>query len=246
MQITPRNVKHGLVLAAIAVSTAGLNLGVLGLVDGERVAQAAVVTNDQPENTDPLQVVVEVPVIVPSSATTTADLVESTVVTNGGAGPGTDAPASVAQTPAPQAPASPTSAAPTSVTPTAPPTNPPPTKPVATTQAPTTTVAPSTTKAVTTTQVPATTQAPTTTTGAVTEYLYYDFSGVASQIIVAQHPDGSLEFWSVTTESGWGYKVEEDSANQVELKFSREPDGEGEAKWELTYSGGQLRVKKER
>lgn len=68
---------------------------------------------------------------------------------------------------------------------------------------------------------------------------------MASQIIVARHGDGSLEFWSVTTESGWNYRVEKDTSTMVELKFSREPNGEGEAKWILQYKDGDLMAKKE-
>ena len=232
MNITAKNMKHTFILVAILGSAAGLNLGVMGLTNKAEASQVAVVATAEPADAGTVQVVVEVPVIVPSStATPTSDGAATDQVTSSLNESGQAAPAPpIAQTVA--APAT-TKAPATTQTP-------------ATTKAPATTQTPATTKAPTTTQTPTTTIAPTTTpAGPVTEYLYYDFSGVASQIIVAQHPDGSLEFWSVTTESGWNYRVEKDTASRVELKFCREPEGEGEAKWELTNSDGELRVKKE-
>ena len=111
-----------------------------------------------------------------------------------------------------------------------------------TTQPPTTPTSP----APTTTSAPAT-AAPTTptTAGPVTEYLYYDFEGVASEIIVAFHDDRALEFWSATPDPGWSFQVEKDSARKVEVKFRRVEGAEGEAKFELTLEDGDLRIKKE-
>jgi hypothetical protein len=223
MELTVTTAKYALALMSVGGAAAGLNLGVMELT-GPPTTQAAeeVLLSPGSESIaqDPLQVVVDVPVVVPDSVvgTTLPDAVPEAV-----------APAKASFS----APAAPASA---------------PTTAKAAPPAPVETAAPRTTKAPATTAAPQTTQAPATTAAVVmaaTEYKYYDFPGVASQIIVARHGDGSLEFWSVTTESGWNYRVEKDTSTMVELKFSREPNGEGEAKWILQYQDGDLSVNKE-
>ncbi len=217
MNITLKSMKHTFILVAIFGSAAGLNLGVMGLSNKAEASEATVLAPAEPADAGTLQVIVDVPIIVPNSAGTPAAVGATADQTTSSLNESEPAAPPIAQTVA--APA--------------------------TTKAPTTTKTPAMTKAPATTQTTTTIATTTTAAGSSTEYLYYDFSGVASQIIVAQRPDGSLEFWSATTEPGWNYMVEKDTASTVELKFSRKPEGEGEAKWELTYSGGDLRVKTE-
>jgi hypothetical protein len=225
MELTVTTAKYALALMSVGGAAAGLSLGVMELT-GPPTTQAAkeVLLSSGSESIaqDPIQVVVDVPVVVPDSmvGTTLPDAVPQAV-----------APAKASfSAPAPAAPAS----AQTTVK--------------AAPKAPVETAAPRTTKAPATSAAPQTTQAPATKAAVVmaaTDYKYYDFPGMASQIIVARHGDGSLEFWSATTESGWNYRVEKDTSTMVELKFSREPNGEGEAKWILQYQDGDLSVNKE-
>ena len=239
MEITIETLKYGLAVVTVGGAAAGLNLGVLQLTDppAEDIVSLVELTSEaDTEPAEPLQVVVDIPVVVPDAVLATDEAVPIEVAEAAPSGQGTLA--------APVA--APTTAATTSPSTGAAKTAPSKTAPAATdsptTAAPRTTSAPSTTaRPTTTTQAPTTTEAP-----AATEYLYYEFSGVASQIIVAQHGDGSLEFWSVTTEPGWNYMVEKNSPTEVEVKFSRAPDGEGEAKFELDFEDGHLEVNKER
>ncbi|MGI9646487.1 MAG: hypothetical protein ACR2O6_14370 [Ilumatobacteraceae bacterium] len=100
-----------------------------------------------------------------------------------------------------------------------------------------------------TTRAPATTQtAPATTSAPLIEYLYYDFPGVASQIVIADHGGSRLEFWSVTVVDGWSYRVEADSRDHVEIEFRRgggDEEDEDEAKFEITRESGELKIKRE-
>lgn len=295
MEITATTAKYAFILCSVGGAAAGLNLAVMELGDppaggsAEEVSAAVgseTVTSDTGE---PMQVVVDVPVVVPDEVA--ANLAKQTAEV--GSGPdnnGSLVPIGAAVPAVPAVPASDT-AAPTTAPPVAPvatvpakalknsgtaASSPAPTaaarnttttaaprtvvddsrdettttRAPSTTRATTTTRAPSTTRATTTTRAPSTTEATTTrapsTTEAVaaTQYLYYEFPGVASQIIVAQHGDGSLEFWSVTPEPGWGYFVEEGGPHEIELEF--EGDGDDEAEWKLEYDDGDLRVRRDR
>ncbi len=80
----------------------------------------------------------------------------------------------------------------------------------------------------------------------MTEYLTYSFDGVAT-IVVALHDGDRLEFWSVNAENGWSYQVEKDNGRTVKIEFEKESDGEEEeAKFEVKFKDGDLRVKRER
>lgn len=239
MELTVTTAKYALVLMSVGGAAAGLNLGVMELTDPPPTQAAEEVllsSGSDPIAQDPLQVVVDVPVVVPDSvvATTLPEAAPDVVATRAKASFSGPAPAPAQMTVKAATKASATTATPA---------------PAASTRAATSTdtAAPRTTKAPATTAAPQATQAPVTSAAVVTatEYKYYDYPGVASQIIVARHGDGSLEFWSVTTESGWNYRVEKDTSTMVELKFSREPNGEGEAKWILQYKDGDLTVNKE-
>ena len=95
----------------------------------------------------------------------------------------------------------------------------------------------------TTAGLPPTAAAPTSTPETQTEYLTYDFTGIAT-IMVALHDGDRLEFWSVTTNPGWVYRVDDDGPNKVKVKFQRLSDGE-EAEFEVKLKGGDLKVKQE-
>ncbi len=200
---------------SIGGAAAGLNLGVMEITDStstEAAEEVLLASGSGPIAQDPLQVVVDVPVVVPDSvvATTLAEAAPAKTSLSAPAPAQTRVEGAATTTTSNTPPATKASAIPTN------------------------------------TAAAAAAKAPVTTTAvAATEYKYYDFPGVASQIIVARHGDGSLEFWSVTTESGWSYQVEEDSSRLVEVEFSQEPNGEGEAKWILQYTDGDLEVKKE-
>ncbi|MDW3176712.1 MAG: hypothetical protein R8J94_04910 [Acidimicrobiia bacterium] len=285
MEITATTAKYAFILCSVGGAAAGLNLAVMELGNppagdsSEEVTSAVgseTVTSDTGE---PMQVVVDVPVVVPDEVVAAGLAQQTAEVGTGPQNNGSLVPIGAA---VPAVPAVPTSdtAAPTTAPPVAPvatvpakalknsgtaASSPAPTtaaRDTTTTAAPravvddsrdetTTTRAASTTRATTTTRAPSTTEATTTTRApstteavAATQYLYYEFPGVASQIIVAQHGDGSLEFWSVTPEPGWGYFVEDGGPHEVELEF--EGDGDGEAEWKLEYDDGDLRVRRDR
>ena len=231
----PDSVKSGSVLFGIACAAVGLNLSVMSLgVESTPTEVAATVsaTTGEPEVR---QVVVDVPVPAPASVTDTPASIPS------GQAAALPAPAApLAQAPVVQ-PAAPPSIAATA--PPAPPSTATAPNPTTGSTFPPSTAAPTTTPVVTT--VP-TTAAPIPTTSAVTtEFLTYQFDGVAT-IVIAFHDGQALEFWSATPEPGWGYMVEKSESDEVELKFRRTSGGEGEAKFELTNKNGELKVKKER
>lgn len=76
-----------------------------------------------------------------------------------------------------------------------------------------------------------------------TEYLTYEFTGIAT-IIVALHDQRRLEFWAAAKEPGWVHRVDDDGPRKVKIKFQRLDDGE-EAEFEVKFDGGDLEVKQE-
>ncbi len=232
----PIPLRSGALVVAVLGAAAGLNLSVMGIGATPSVPEQAVATTALTSDPEVRQVVVDVP--VPLNGTV-ADLASATAPA--APVPGQTAPVAppapaAAPTAAPLATAAPATAPPLTA---APATAPPPTAPPATaapaTAAPT--LPPST--------ATPTTAAPTTTAGQTTEYLFYTFDGVA-EIVVAYHDGQTLEFWSATTEDGWAFMVEKDSASHIEVKFRRVSGREGEAKFELIRKDGELVVKKER
>jgi hypothetical protein len=101
------------------------------------------------------------------------------------------------------------------------------------------TVAPSTQPPATAAPPPA----PTPTAAPVTEYLTYEFEGIAS-IIIARHDGRSLEFWSVISEPGWAYLVEDRLGSTVKIKF-RPVNGGDEAEFEAKLENGRMKIKRE-
>ncbi len=89
----------------------------------------------------------------------------------------------------------------------------------------------------------ATTATSPSTVPVSTEYLTYEFEGVAS-IVVALHDGRRLEFWSVTAEDGWAFLVEDRGPTKVKIKF-RPARGGDEAEFELTFDDGRLKAKRE-
>lgn len=83
----------------------------------------------------------------------------------------------------------------------------------------------------------------TPTTATVTEYLTYEFEGIAS-IIVALHDGERLEYWSVAPEPGWVFLVEDRGPREVKVKFRPAKGGE-EAEFEVKFDGDRLKVKRE-
>lgn len=77
-----------------------------------------------------------------------------------------------------------------------------------------------------------------------TEYLTYEFDGIAD-IVVALHDGNRLHFWSAVKAPGWVSRVDDDGPDLVKLKFMRLSDGE-EAEFEVRLTGdGDLDVKME-
>ncbi len=226
----PFSLKSSLLLLGILGAAIGLNLSVMGIGATSASTEQAVTSTVPPADPEVRQVVVDVP--VPTNGT---EAQAAAVPVQASAVP---APAVLAPTaPAPATPAP--AATPATASPIAAPTPTPAPTPAPAAAAPKTTAAPATTAPT----APSTSASPTT--AATTEYLSYTFEGVA-EIVVAYHNGQALEFWSATTESGWAYMVENDTANRIELKFRRVSGGEGEAKFELIRKDGQLEVKKER
>ncbi len=222
----PISIKSGALVVGIVATAAGLNLSVMG-IGSSTTQEQAVVSTPPPAEQEVLQVVVDVPVpdrpVVPDELGMVAS--EPAAVVAAPARPvATAPPATAAPTTAPPATAAPAAAA----------------LPVTAPPAPTTAV-PATPPP--TTSPPAT--ASPTTVAPTTEYLSYTFDGIA-EIVVAYHDGEVLEFWSATTEDGWAFMVEKNSADKIEVKFRRVSGGEGEAKFELIREDGELEVKKER
>ena len=243
---TPELSLRTAVLLGVTAATAGfLNVSVMriGSDSAEPIStESSDIAPTSPESSnDVIAVVVDVTVPISTTNASAADL----AVVSPDAEGTTDSPTASRGIAAKVPAASPTTQPPGPVAPapvvTAPPT-PAPTAP-APTPGPPTTSAP-------TTQVP-TTPAPTTaapTTAqpeSTTEYLYYSFSGVASQIVIAYHDGNTLEFWSASTESGWVFDVERNSPSVIEVKFFNTNSGD-EAKFVIEREGGGLEVKKER
>jgi hypothetical protein len=77
-----------------------------------------------------------------------------------------------------------------------------------------------------------------------TEYLTYEFDGIAD-IVIARHDGDRLEFWSVARAPGWVSRVDDNGPGKVKVKFMRLADGE-EAEFEVKVgSDGDLDVKME-
>jgi len=76
-----------------------------------------------------------------------------------------------------------------------------------------------------------------------TEYLTYEFDGVAS-VIVAFHDGKRLEFWSAIPEDGWVFRVDDNHDDLVKIKF-RPLDGGDEAEFVVKLDDGEIKVKKE-
>lgn len=199
----------------------------------------------------PAEIIVE----IPTTATASDGPVESdelpvtAVQTTPGPTPVADHPASPiavnAARPVPVAAAAPTSAAP--VAPPIPGPAPPPTQPAtstpATTITPPTTAAPPSTSPSTSTTLPA--AATTTAPEVATLYRTVDFEGVA-QVVIADHGDGTIEFWSCTPAPGWAYRVEDDGPTTVKVKFQPTSGGD-EAELEIRRrADGSLSVQQER
>lgn len=255
MNINLTTVKYAAALVCIVGAAAGLNLGVLELTDPptQDAVQQVQLTGSEAAAQGPQEVVVDVPVVVPDgvlegqvasadpAAPVNPDLASEASGTSPlsspeGAVAGTSTSKTAALDPTvatetTQAPATTTTADTTTTTAPA----------SSTTRAPATAASKSaestSTTSTTTTKAPAATSAP-----ASTEYLYYEFPGVASQIVIAQHGDGSLEFWSVTPEPGWRYAVEAESSREIDIEFER---GDDEAEFKVQIEDGRLKVSKE-
>jgi len=103
------------------------------------------------------------------------------------------------------------------------------------------TPSPPTTGPLATTASQPTTSPPTTPVS--TEYLTYEFDGVAT-VVVALHDGEGLEFWSVDVEEGWAFMVEDHGPRDVKIKF-RPTGGGDEAEFEVKLDDGRLKVKRE-
>jgi len=89
------------------------------------------------------------------------------------------------------------------------------------------------------------TSAPQTTApaGAPTFHAY-DFSGVATQIVIAQCPDNHIAFVSATPASGWRSHVQSSGPDTVVVTF-RNPSTDAEAQFSVEHEGSILHVQKE-
>ncbi len=80
---------------------------------------------------------------------------------------------------------------------------------------------------------------------APTTYRTVAFDGVAD-VVVADHGDGTIEFWSCSPQPGWRYQVEQNGPTVVKLKLQPTSGGD-EAEMEIRrLSDGSLAVKQER
>ena len=76
-------------------------------------------------------------------------------------------------------------------------------------------------------------------------YRTVSYDGVGD-VVVADHGDGTMEFWSCSPEPGWSYRIEEQTATTLSVKFRR-TSGEGEAKLDIRMrADGSLSVQRER
>ncbi|MCP3933779.1 MAG: hypothetical protein GY708_00250 [Actinomycetia bacterium] len=256
----PLSTRTVILSAAVAASSLGLSAAVLSSAQADGGDAASATMNSESANspTDPIHVTVEIPpadsasTTIAQSAEDVADVLSANATTVA-----TPRPATVQQsspTTQPRAPAAaepadddlevdlPDESHPTTTA-----------KQPAASKAPNTTAPPSTTTTTSVTEPPPTTVA--------TEYLYYSFDGVASQIVLAVHGGTELEFWSVVPVAGWSYGVEE-SGNEVEIEFRTsggedhdeddddDEDGEedegGEAEFKARLTDGRVVVSKER
>ena len=257
-------------IAGTVLAAAGLNYGVLALgqpeVSGD--IQPEVAASPQPMALSAEPEIVTLAASAPAvgapedAPAVTSEAPSSPVppLVTSDSGPGgaavadpADAPPTPAATPTPsdQTPAPGAQPAPVAPSPGPRPANPaapaqtptvevPTTAKVPTTAAPTT---PAPTTAAPTTEPP-TTIAPTQPSpGVNTEYLTYQFSGVAS-IVIAVHDGETLKFWSATKEPGWVHRVDDDGPGKVKVKFLRLADEE-EAEFEVSFEDGELKVKQE-
>ncbi len=226
------SMKYTMLIIGTIGAAVGLNLSVMSL--GEPPATVAA-QSDAPVESE----------VLAAGAENGQDGAPLDAATPGGAAaelPMADS-ASSTEVPATQVPATGAPADPTATTKVADPTATgiPPTSAPAGTAAATSTSTPRPPATATTGPTPK--PSPTTAPGE-TEFLYYEWAGIASQIVIAVHDGTSLEFWSVTPASGWQARVLTDSPSRVSIRFR--PAGEGdEGTWEITMQGGQPRIKKE-
>ncbi len=234
------SLQTGALALGVVGTAAGLNLSVMaiGRDASERVPEQLAAVASAQDSGDPevMQITVDVP--VPAAETIPDTAIAQSAVPAQATPPAPTTPPQTNPAPAapwPTVPPLPVpTAAPTAPAPTAAPTNSP-TTPAPTASPATTVPPPSTTP---------TTSSETTVPPTLTEYLTYTFDGVAG-IVIAFHNGEELEFWSASPESGWGYQVEKNEADVVEIKFRRVVGEEGEAKFKLSLDNGELEVKKE-
>lgn len=235
-----------MLVAGTIFAAAGLNLGVLDLARPASEVDAAQETADEPASAAPAEEVIEAaPIAVAPLA---AEAIEQDLAAADGdyddddyvdddddyGDDDDDRPVTTRATENQAAPTSdpskPTSA-PTSKPRTVPTSPAIPTTSVPTSGAPTA-VAPTTGAPI-----------PSPTQPGNTSYLEYEFEELGT-VIVALHDGNSLEFWSVETEPGWVYRVDDDKPSKVKVKFRRLSDGE-EAEFELKFEDGELEMKME-
>lgn len=235
----PTSATTGALLFATALTAAGLNLGVLGLGDDEpETTTAAVTSTGGNESIEllALPTAAEPRLLVAVTAASSTD----TALSDGDRHDG-DHEAESGEDETPQDDEAQAETKPTTPTETSSETSSEPTTTQTPDQRPTTTR-----PAEPTTQLPTSEAADNDLAPAApraTEYITYEFDGVAT-VIVALHDGRNLEFWSATTAPGWVFRVDDDEASKVKIKF-RPLDGGDEAEWELKSEDGQLKLKQE-
>lgn len=118
-----------------------------------------------------------------------------------------------------------------------------PTTPVPATTATPTTQAPATTAPPVTTAAPTTAPQPTAPSGSPS-YHTYGFTGVATQIVIAQYPDNHISLVSVSPEAGWTSHVQSSGPDTIVVTFRNASTG-GEAQFSVEHEGSVLRIQKE-
>ena len=239
-----------LVLATIGAAV-WLDLSVLGPSLVVPTSQAA----PSPTSTDPIVVDVTLPPAGPAAADAPdaaaddhaealATIPISTAAATSSAGTGSPpAPAPTAGTPS--STSLPTTASSPATMSTPSPAAPPTTITTTTAPAPPTTQAPTSPATSPPASTTTTTTTTTTTAPPAASYRTVSFDGVG-EVVIADHGDGTMEFWSCSPEPGWGYRIEEQSPTSVTVKFRR-TSGEGEAKLDIRMrSDGSLSVQRER
>ncbi|MDG2114620.1 MAG: hypothetical protein P8N02_18670 [Actinomycetota bacterium] len=75
-----------------------------------------------------------------------------------------------------------------------------------------------------------------------TTYEYFSFPGVAPTVIIALHDGNRMEFWSVTPASGWGFFVEKETGNLIEIGFETTSGPEQEGEFVARLVSGKISV----